>query len=217
MKILSLICLTILSLTFIRCSDDNPTDPPSTNSKGTLVINSIPSGARIFLMGTDTGKNTPDSILGLEAGTYDLFLYKQYYDTAFFSAKIVEKITTTKEIILVEGLPFVDITLNYIIRFTGDSVQFNWVINQDVLIDSIIVKRPIDLSGNYVTDRYLYNNQLFPFEDQSGNAVTYYLPPPNSGNSFYTRVEGFPYWIDFYGRKAHGAMTAFHLSFSMGI
>lgn len=217
MKTLSLICLTIVLITLIQCSDDSPVDPPPTTSKGNLVIKSIPSGARIFLMGTDTGKNTPDSILGLEPGVYDMFLYLQYYDTSFFSVKIVEKITTTKDIVLVDGLPFVDIVLNYLIRFTGDSVQFNWVINQDVLIDSIIVKRPIDLSGNYVTDKYLYNNQLFPFEDQSGNEFTYFLPPVNSGSNFYTRIEGFPYWIDFYGQKAHGSMTAFHLYFSQGI
>lgn len=216
MKILSLISIIIFSLTFIRCSDDSSVDPPSTNSKGNLVVKSIPSGARIYLMGTDTGKNTPDT-LNLEAGIYDLFLYLQYYDTAFFSAKVVEKITTTKEITLVEGLPFVDITLDYIIRSNGDSVQFNWVINQDVLIDSIIVKRPIDLSGNYVTDRYLYNNQLFPFEDQSGNEIKYFLPPSNSGGTYYRRIETFPYWIDFYGQKAHGSITAFHLSFSQGI
>lgn len=216
MKTLSLICLTILSLVFIRCSDDSPTDPPGQTSKGKLVVKSVPSGARIFLMGTDTGKNTPDS-LNLDPDIYDLFLYLHYYDTAFFSAKIIENISTTKEIILVEGLPFVDITLNYLIRFTGDSVQFNWVINQDVLMDSIIVKRPIDLSGGYVTDSYLYNNQLFPFEDLSGNEITYFLPPSNSGSTYYRRIEGFPYWIDFYGQKAHGSMTAFHLSFSQGI
>ncbi|MBK9099697.1 MAG: PEGA domain-containing protein [bacterium] len=216
MKILSLISIIIFSLAFIRCSDDSPVDPPSTTSKGNLVVKSIPSGARIYLMGTDTGKNTPDT-LNLEAGIYDLFLFLQYYDTAFFSAKVVENISSTKEITLVDGLPFVDITLDYIIRSNGDSVQFNWVINQDVLIDSIIVKRPIDLSVNYVTDRYLYNNQLFPFEDQTGNPIIYYLPPTDSGNNFYPRIETFPYWIDFYGKKAHGSMTAFHLSFSQGI
>jgi hypothetical protein len=216
MRYLLLILLSIIFLTFIQCSDDNPTDPPGQTTKGKLVVKSIPSGARIYLMGTDTGKNTPDT-LNLEAGIYDLFLYLQYYDTAFFSAKVVEKISTTKEITLVEGLPFVEIILDYIIRSNGDSVQFNWVLNQDVLIDSIIVKRPIDLSGNYVTDRYLYNNQLFPFEDQSGNPIIYYLPPTDSGNNFYPRIETFPYWIDFYGQKAHGSITAFHLSFSQGI
>lgn len=215
MRYLVSILLSIICLTFIQCSDDNPTDPPG-QTKGKLVVKSIPSGARIYLMGSDTGKNTPDT-LNLDAGTYDLFLYLQYYDTAFFSAKVVEKIITTKEITLVDGLPFVDIILDYIIRFSGDSVQFNWVLNQDVLIDSIIVKRPIDLSGNYVTDRDFYNKQLFRFEDQSGNKITYFLPSTNSGSNFYRRIEGFPYWIDFYGQKAHASMTTFHLSFSRGI
>jgi len=167
-------------------------------------------------MGTDTGKNTPDSLI-LDAGTYDLFLFLQYYDTSFFSVKVIKSLTTTKEVTLQDGLPFIDITLDYIIRFSGDSVQFNWVVNQDVLIDSIIIRRPITSAGNYVTDSYLFNKQFFPFEDQSGNLITYFLPPPYSGKNFYKRIEGLTYWIDFYGQKAHGSMTAFHISFSQGI
>ena len=217
MRILIIFFLSIICLTFIRCSEDNPTDPPSQTSKGKLVVKSNPSGARIYLMGTDTGKNTPDSLLNLDPGTYDLFLYLQYYDTAYFSAKIVEDLITTKEITLQDGLPFVDIDLDYIYSYNGDSVKFSWVLNQDVLMDSIIVQRPINNSPLYVIDKYFYNKELFLWKDQFGNPKTYFLPPPELGPNNYPRVEGFTYEFHFYGQKAHGTMTSFHLFFSQDI
>jgi hypothetical protein len=197
----------------VQCSNDGPTDPTPQNSKGKLVVKSNPSGARIYLMGTDTGKNTPDSLSDLDAGVYDLFLHLEYYDTAFFSVNVIENLTTTREITLIDGLPFVDITLNYTISFGGDSLKFNWILNQDVLLDSIIIKRPIT-SLKDTTEKKVFSSQLFSYEDQSGNPITYYLPEPGSGMNFYQRIEDTTYFIDFYGRKAHASMTAFHLFFS---
>ncbi|MBE0570157.1 MAG: PEGA domain-containing protein [Ignavibacteriaceae bacterium] len=217
MRILIIFFLSMICLTFIQCSEDNPTNPPSQSSKGKLVIKSNPQGARIYLMGTDTGKNTPDSLLNLEPDIYDLYLYLQYYDTAYFSVKIVEDLTTTKEITLQDGLPFVNIVLDHVYAFSGDSVKFSWVLNQDVLMDSVIVQRPIDNSPLYVTDKYFYNKELFVWKDQFGNPITYYLPPPDFGPNYYTRVEGFTYEFHFYGQKAHGTMTSFHLYISQDI
>ena len=216
MRVLILLLLTVVFLFLIQCTEDNPESPPQ-NQKGKLVVKSNPSGARIHLMGTDTGKNTPDSISNLEPGIYDLFLYLQYYDTAYFSVKIIENLTTTKEINLVDGLPFVDIELTYTYAYTGDSVRFNFELNQDVLMDSIIVERPISTSGLYITDKYIYNKEMFTWKDQFGNPITYLLPAPQTGNKHYPRVEGFTYWFNFYGQKAHASMTSFHLSFSQDI
>ncbi len=217
MRYLLSILLSIICLAFIQCSEENPTDPPPQTSKGKLVVKSNPSGARIYLMGTDTGKNTPDSLSNLEPGTYDLFLYLQYYDTAYFSAKVVENITTTKEITLQDGLPFVDISLVYYNTYAGDSIKFSWELNQDVLLDSIIIQRPINNSPLYVTDKYFYNKELFLWKNQSGNLITYFLPPPQLGPKNYPKVEGFTYEFNFYGQKAHGTMTSFHLFFIQDI
>lgn len=217
MRPLFITFISLILLNIIGCSNDSSIDPPPQNTGGKLIIKSVPSGARIYLMGTDTGKNTPDSLLNLEPGIYDLFLYLQYYDTAYFFAKIVENLPTTKEITLQDGLPLIDIDLDYIYRYTGDSVQFSWLLNQDVLIDSIIVERPISTSGIYMTDRYIYNKELFLWKDQLGNPIMYFLPPPNLGANYYPRVEGFTYWFNFYGQKAHGSMTSFHLFFSQDI
>lgn len=211
MKSITLLCIVSVCLFIIGCSDDGPTDPK--DKKGKLVVKSIPPGARIFLMGNDTGKNTPDSLVDLNPGVYDLFLLLQYYDTAFFSANVVENLTTTKEIILSDALPSVNITLNYTISYGGDSVKFNYTLNQDVLLDSIIIKRPVSTVRD-TTEKNTFNSQLFSYEDQSGNPITYYLPTTGSGRNFYPRIEDTNYFIDFYGRKVHGSGTLFHLSFS---
>jgi hypothetical protein len=213
MKKFTLLLLIIFSFFIIRCSDDSPTDPLPQNSKGKMVIKSNPSGARIYLMGTDTGKNTPDS-LDLDPGTYDFFLYKQYFDTAFFSAKVIENLTTTKEIALQDGTPFVVINLDHTYAFTGDSVKFTWIVNQDILIDSIVITRPINSLPEYMTDRYVLNKRNYEWEDQLGNQIQYYLPLPELDFNYYPRIEGFTYDINFYGQKAHGLMTSFHLFFS---
>jgi len=206
MRVLILLLLTAVFLFFIQCTEDNPESPPQ-NQKGKLVVKSNPSGARIHLMGTDTGKNTPDSILNLEPGIYDLFLYLQHYDTAYFSVKIIENLTTTKEVTLQDVS--VNIVLDYINAFSGDSVKFSWVLNQDVLMDSIIVKRPITTAGNYMTDKYIYNKELFVWKDQSGNPLIYFLPPPYLGKNYYPRVEGLTYEFHFYGQNAHGSKPLF--------
>lgn len=206
-------CFSILLFCFSNCSEENPQSPKQDNNKGRLVVKSNPSGAKIFLLGTDTGKSTPDS-LDLDPGTYDFFLYKQYFDTAFFSAKVIENLTTTKEITLQDGTPFVVISLDHIYAFTGDSVKFIWIVNQDILIDSMVITRPINSLPEYLTYRHVLNKRLYEWKDQLGNQIQYTLPLPELDFNYYPRIEGFTYDINFYGQKAHGGMTSFHLFFS---
>jgi hypothetical protein len=190
------------------CSEESPESPPQ-NSTGRLVIKSNPSGARIYLLGTDTGMNTPDSIDNLEPGDYDGFLYMQYYDTTYFTATIFKNLTTTKEITLDDI--FIEFEWDYILRYTGDSVKFSYQINQDILLDSIIIDRPIDASGMYTKEKYIYNKKLLVWEDQIGNRLTYFLPPEEDGRQYYPRFETFTYWINVYGQKAHGSQGYFHI------
>ena len=194
---------------FISCSEESSV---SSNETGKLIITSIPSGARIYLEGMNTGKDTPDTLTNLEAGDYDLFLYLQFYDTAFFTVTIQKNLTTTKEITLEDGLPMVEIVMDYQSAYGGDSVQFYYTINQDVLMDSILVKRPIGISGFYTTDIYTFNGDLFEAFDQFSNPIRYYLPPSGLEQSYYARIENLMYWIDIYGHKAYGAMVYFHIS-----
>ena len=211
--LISIIVLSVFLL-FISCSEENPNSP---NETGKLVVNSIPSGARIYLGGVNTGKDTPDTLTNLEAGDYYLFLYLQYYDTAYFSIKIQKNLTTTKEITLEDGLPMVEILMDYHSTSGGDSVQFYYTLNQDVLVDSITVKRPIGISGFYTIDVYTFNSQLFNAIDQFNNPIRYYLPPLGNGENYYPRFTNLIYWIDIYGHKAYGAKVYFHTSIAKEI
>ncbi|MFI5236966.1 MAG: PEGA domain-containing protein [Ignavibacteriales bacterium] len=212
MKLLFQFVLLVICVIFYGCTESSTIAPPPTpDPTGRLVLKSNPPGARIYLLGSDTGKNTPDSLVNLQAGDYDIFLYLQYYDTSFFTASVFNNLTTTKEVILVDGLPSVEIDWNYSTAHGGDSVKFRYQFNQDVLIDSVVIERPIDDSGLYTTERYYFNNQLFLWKDVSGNPINYYLPPVGSGNQYYPRIQSFSYWIHVYGQKAYGLKAAFHI------
>jgi hypothetical protein len=209
MRIFFIAFVASVLLLSLSCSEDSPESPQET---GILVVRSTPSGARIYFQGVNTGKNTPDTLTNLAAGDYDLFLYLQYYDTAYFTATIYKNAVTTKEIILEDGLPFVEILIDYTSAYNGDSVQFFYSLNQDVLMDSIIVRRPITQYGSYTNDNYNFSGQLFSAFDQFSNPIRYYLPPVGFGDRYYVRFENLTYWIYFYGHKAYGAKSFFYIS-----
>ena len=218
MRILIPFFIAIICFSMFYCTQDNPESPnQNPDPTGRLIVKSIPSGARIYLLGTDTGKNTPDSIEYLQPGNYDAFLYLQYYDTAYFTATVYKNLTSTKEISLHDGLPFVDIVLDYSIRYGGDSVQFNYKLNQDILMDSIIVERPTDGSGNYIRDKYNYNSELLVWIDQFGIPIKYFLPSSHLGQQNFPRIQNFTYWFKFYGKKAYGAKVIFFILYSQGM
>lgn len=208
MKQLITLLFATVCLSFYNCSENSPESPQITTGK--LVITSTPSGARIYLKGNDTGQNTPYTFDNLETGNYNGYLYLQYYDTAYFAVTILENLRTTEDFTLHDNLPFIEFTWDYSSRFNGDSVQFSFQINQDVLLDSIIVDRPVTNTGDYTTDHNQYNKQLFVWRDQNGYLVTYYLPMDDSGQQYYPRFENFPYRFDVYGQQAHGDQKSFY-------
>ena len=58
---------------FISCGKEATVSaPPAPAPLGKLIIDSSPQGAEIFLNGLNTNKVTPDSIIHLEAGSYDI-------------------------------------------------------------------------------------------------------------------------------------------------
>lgn len=210
MKILILVTLAIFSLTFFSCSEDSSETPPlDQNTKGKLLITSTPSGAQIYLNGMNTGKATPGTIENLDPGNYDGFLFLQYYDTAYFSAVVYNNTTTTIDTTLEEALPFVEFQFNYQMGFGGDSVRFSFTINQDVTMDSILVQRPIDVSGNFIIDKYPYSAELFEYQDQFRNPLNYYLPPPQSAAQYYQAIQSRTYYFSMFGHKVHGSKAEF--------
>ena len=208
MKSIFFCFLLVVCLTFFCCSEDSTETPPlDQNTKGKLIVKSNPSGAQIFLMGANTGKTTPETIENLDQGTYNGFLYLQYYDTTYFSAQVFNNTTTTVDTTLEDSLPIVEFIFDY--QASGDSVRFFFTINQDVTMDSILVRRPIDQSGTTVIDKYLYSEELFEYMDQVGNLKKYYLPPSGSATHYYLAIQNHDYTFNMFGHKVHGTIAEF--------
>lgn len=209
MKVIFLCFISIISLTFFCCSDNTETPPIDQDPSGKLVIKSTPSGAHIYLNGTNTTRITPDSISNLEPGLYNGFLYLQYYDTTYFSAEVFDRTTTLIDTTLDDAIPFVEFIFDYQMSYGGDSVRFTFTLNQDITMDSIVIQRPIDLSGVNVTDKYVYSAELFQYREQTGNLIKYYLPPTQSGPQYYPAIQSRNYYFSMFGHKAHGSLAEF--------
>ena len=210
MKKIIFLSLAVLSLLLFGCSEDN--NPGEVASTGKLVIRSTPPGAQIYLEGVNTGNITPSTIENLEPGNYDGFLLLQYYDTAFFAARVYNNTTTTVDTILTDGLPFVEFTFDFLTAFSDDSVRFYFTINQDVTIDSIIVQRPVDMAGTYEIEKYFFNGELFEYKTISGSLIKYYLP---SSGGYYPAIENRNYNFNMFGHKAYGAKVEFRSNYSV--
>jgi hypothetical protein len=202
----------VLSLILFYCSQDNTGNPNEADPTGKLVLKSNPSGAQIYLMGMNTGKTTPGTIENLDPGNYDGFLFLQYYDTTFFAVKVFSNTTTTVDTILTDGLPMVEFVFDY--QTTDDSVRFYFTINQDVTMDSILVRRPINTAGGYVVDKYSYSAELFEYRDQFGNVKKYYLP---SSGGYYPEIQNRDYYFSMFGHKALGAKVEFRSYYQVGL
>ena len=63
-------------------------------------MESIPGEAIIYLNGTNTNKLSPDSILGLETGNYQVTLNKDNFFDSTFNVLIAKDSTTSISVIL---------------------------------------------------------------------------------------------------------------------
>jgi len=92
MFILALV--TSISIKF-GCTEDAPTSTNQEPEKGSVYINSNPTGAEIFLQDITTGKITPDSIINLTPNSYDLRIrLNEYADSTLLVIVNAGLITT---------------------------------------------------------------------------------------------------------------------------
>ncbi len=68
--------------------------------QGKIIIESEPPGAKIYLLGTNTNKVTPDSIVQLNSGEYEVTLKKDNYRDTTIKITVYDSLTTSKMIIL---------------------------------------------------------------------------------------------------------------------
>ncbi len=95
MKKITYITTLLVLLILNSCVDKYELIEPEPEKNGTLFITSNPDSAKIFLLGTDTKKLTPDSITGLETGKYDITLKKENYSDTTFTVEVFSGKTTT--------------------------------------------------------------------------------------------------------------------------
>jgi hypothetical protein len=118
---------------------------------------------------------------------------------------------------LEDALPVVDIEFDYYTIFSGDSVKFDFTVNQDVLMDSILIARPADSAGTIITDVFDYDDILFQAKDQFGANIIYYLPPHGSASEYFPRIRGAFYYFRIVGKKAYGAQVEFRILYQIGL
>jgi len=90
------------------CSEDSSTstEPENNIDYGTFIISTIPPGCSIYLNGTDTQKITPDSIRGLDPGTYEIDLTHDIYMDTSLTRNLTAGERVTVEVNLTEAERF---------------------------------------------------------------------------------------------------------------
>ncbi len=95
MKKLIFITAAISLFLINSCVDKYELIEPKPEKNGTVFIDSDPDSASIFLLGTETGKVTPDSLTGLETGEYEISLKKENFVDTTFSVQVYSGKTTS--------------------------------------------------------------------------------------------------------------------------
>ncbi|MCU0342747.1 MAG: PEGA domain-containing protein [Ignavibacterium sp.] len=78
----------LLSISCDKEISRSPVEPEP--NEGNIKISSNPSGFKVYFNGRNTGAITPDSLLYLDAGSYEVSLKKKYYKDSVFSIQIGE-------------------------------------------------------------------------------------------------------------------------------
>ncbi len=182
-----LILFSILSALFINnCVDEIVVNGPK--NQGKLVIASDPAGARIFFMGTNTDKVTPDSILGLESGTYEVTLKKVDCCDTTFNLKVYDKLTTSINAKLIKQKTYGNLFLESIPA--GAAIYLSGINTNKVTPDTIANLE----TGNYevTLKRKNYLDTTFNiniFKDSTTSfSIQLTQKPPGIGNLFIESV-----------------------------
>lgn len=189
-----LILFSIFSTLFINnCVDEVVVNGP--NNQGKLVIVSDPPGAQIYFMGTNTNKVTPDSILGLESGNYEITLIKADCCDTTFNVKVYDKLTTSINAKLIKQKFYGNLYLESIPD--SAAIYLSGININKFTPDSLI---GLDTGSYQVTlkkDKYLdstFNVTIFK-DSTTSFSVQLTNKPPGKGNIF---IESVPNGADIY-------------------
>jgi hypothetical protein len=134
-KVFFLIVLFAFSaflLSGCKKEESETTEPIKEDIGGRISISSNPSKAKIFLMNVDTKKVTTDSLLNLDAGTYEITLTRTDYIDTTFLVTVHNKIKTNKSIVLksifdgdityeiAKNSPFTNYVITFFLKYKTD-------------------------------------------------------------------------------------------------
>jgi streptogramin lyase len=181
--------LTILALIVVvfSCSEETTIINPPQNY-GSIVINSNPQGTRIFLLGTNTNKVTPDSIQNLTPGDYEITLKKDGYVDTTLMVNVKSNLRTTL---------FVNLSIS-----TGTLIVDSYPHEAQIFLDNI--------NTNYLTP-HVFNSINFGNRTISINKEGYigigtniYVKQGDTTNYFVTINEYPEYWWTTYNLLQFG-------------
>jgi hypothetical protein len=98
MKCFAVIVSIFLFFFNFGCTEESPTGTNLDTEKGSIYVNSNPTGAEIFLQGSTTGKITPDSITNLAPNSYDLRIRLNDYADSSLVVNVKAGLKTTIDI-----------------------------------------------------------------------------------------------------------------------
>ncbi len=181
---------------------------------GSVLLESTPSGAQIFLAGTNTNKLTPSTIQNLEEGVHQFTLKLNGYNDTTFSVTIIrnqqvnKNITLTKEIttgsVLLESTPSgaqIFLSGNNTNKLTPSTIQdleegnYQFTLKLDNYKDTtfnVTIIRKQQVHKSVVLTQEILTGSLFISSEPSGASI--YLNNNNTGkttpNTFYELMEG---------------------------
>jgi PEGA domain len=95
-KYIYLILILVLGLLIASC-DNTTTEPTTGPTTGSIIIESEPTGAAIYLDGSNTGQITNDTLADVDFGSHDITLKLDGYRDTTVTASISSDITSAKK------------------------------------------------------------------------------------------------------------------------
>lgn len=84
-----ILTFTVILIFAVSCREDIPVAPEN-EERSSIYINSSPTGAKILLGLSETGRFTPDSLKNLRSGNYSVSLEKAGYRDTTFTVSVPE-------------------------------------------------------------------------------------------------------------------------------
>jgi ligand-binding sensor domain-containing protein len=181
-KIIIFLLLSVVLL--VSCDkkvSKSPVEPPA--QEGKILINSEPPGFTIYLNGKNTGHITPDSLIFLDAGNYQVTLKKNYFNDSTTSVTLSEDEVT-------------NLDFNYFNNPTmyGKMVLFSSPIGASIFInDSLTSLVTPDTILSILPGTYNIKYKKFDYRDIEFNAIV-----RSSQTLTYSReLQDTSVWVDY--------------------